>query len=266
MLGCEYYPHAYGNLIICIKANAKITGMKTIKQRALALFENPQAPYFSLINDALAAATIVSILTLILETVPSLYRYQTFFTIIEWVTVGMFTAEYLLRLWASKERGRYAFSYFGITDLVAILPTFLGLGNLTFLKSARVVRIIRFLRLVRLTKISHLKVKDAEATLGIFGFNIALYAVTLLFTMLLFGVSLHMLDIGNGHYWSIPAGMYWTFSVFLGGLPAPIPPGASGTIIFILAKFCGLALFGLLVGVVGKIFNEWILGKGKRSV
>lgn len=235
--------------------------MKTTKQIIHTTFEDPRAPYFSIVNDVLAFATIVSILTLVIETVPSLFKYQTLFSIIEWVTVGLFTAEYVLRIWATKKKRAYIFSFFGVTDLVAILPTFLGLGNLTFLKSARVVRIIRFLRLVRLSKLSHIKVKDAEETLGIFGFNIALYAVTLIFTMLLFGVVLHVLDTADGRYWSIPAGMYWTFSVFLGGLPAPIPPGALGTTIFIFAKFCGMALFGLLVGIVGKLFNQWILGK-----
>jgi Ion transport protein len=135
------------------------------------------------------------------------------------------------------------------------------MGNLTFLKSARVVRIIRFLRLARLSKLSHIHADNAEETLGIFGFNIALYALTLVFVMLIFGVALHVFIDGDGNYWSIPAGMYWTFSVFLGGLPAPIPPGQVGTAIFIFAKFAGMALFGLLVGVVGKIFNQLILGK-----
>ncbi len=226
------------------------------------MFEDPHSPYFTFVNDLLACATVISIFTIVIETVPSLYEEcGTLFLMIEWTTVGLFTAEYFLRLWANKKRTEYAFSFFGIIDLIAILPTFFGLGNLTFLKSARIVRIIRFLRLVRVSKLSRLSVKDAEETLGVFGLTIALYAVTLIFAMLFFGVLLHLFDTANGKYWSIPAGMYWTFSVFLGGLPAPIPPGTTGLTIFILAKFCGMALFGLLVGIVGKLFNQWILGK-----
>lgn len=235
--------------------------MKLSKQLILGAFENPRSTYFSLINDTLAFATIVSIFAIVLETVPSLHVYTALFLFIEWCTVVLFSLEYVTRLWATKRRKEYALSFFGIIDLLAIVPTLLGLGNLTFLKSARIVRIIRFLRLVRLSKLSRIRVKDAEETLGIFGFNIALYAATLIFVMLIFGVILHIFDNGDGRYWSIPGGMYWTFAVFLGGLPAPIPPGTTGTIIFILAKFCGMALFGLLVGVVGKIFNGWILGK-----
>lgn len=236
--------------------------MSLTKHAILKMFEDPKSPHFTLVNDLLAGATIVSILAIILETVPSLHAYANVFHAIEWVTIALFGTEYALRLWATKRRRDYALSFFGIVDLLAILPTFLQLGNLTFLKSARVVRIIRFLRLVRISKLSRVGVKDVEETLGVTGLNIALYAATLVFTMLLFGVLLHIFDTANGNYWSIPSGMYWTFSVFLGGLPAPIPPGTTGLTIFVLAKFVGMALFGLLVGVVGKLFNQWILGKG----
>ncbi len=246
--------------------HVRILIMKINKQGILAIFENPQSKYFGFVNDLLAIATIVSILTIVLETVPSLFVYESYFLAIELITVLLFSAEYIFRLWANKNRSQYAFSFFGIIDLIAILPTLLGLGNLTFLKSARIVRIIRFLRLVRLSRLSKIKVNDAEETMGIFGFNIALYAFTLLLVTLIFGVILHVFDVADGRYWSIPAAMFWTFSVFLGGLPTPIPPGTLGTAIFIGAKFCGMALFGLLIGVVGKIFNGLILGKSHKEV
>lgn len=244
------------------KSGGRIVEMMFSKHDVLNTFENPRAKHFSLVNDIFACATVVSILAIILETVPSLMQYERTFFFIEWATVVLFGFEYGIRLWASRSRKKYAFSFFGIIDLLAILPSFLGIGNLTYLKSARVLRIIRFLRIIRLSQITKLKVADAEETLGIFGFNIALYAFTLISVTLLFGALLHVLDTEDGRYWSIPEGMYWTFSVFLGGLPTPIPPGTIGTVIYILAKFCGMALFGLLIGVVGKLFNEWILGKG----
>ncbi len=224
-------------------------------------FEDPRSQYFSYVNDVLAVSTVLSIFAIILETVPSLFQYHTYFLIIEWVTVALFAIEYGLRLWSSKVRREYALSFFGIVDLVAILPTIIGLGNFTFLKSARIIRIIRFLRLVRISKLTRVKVKDIEETIGVFGLNIALYATTLVLTFLAFGIILHLFFTGETMYWSIPAGMYWTFSLFLGGLPAPIPAGTGGTILFICAKFTGMALFGLLVGIVGKIFNQLILGK-----
>jgi voltage-gated potassium channel len=225
------------------------------------IFDDPKANYFSLVNDVLSFATIVSILVIVLETVPSLSVYNGLFILVEWIAVTLFTLEYVGRLWSAKKPSTYAFSFFGVIDLVAILPSFLGLGNLSFLKSARIVRIIRFLRLARLSKLSRVDMKDAEETMGIFGFNIALYIVTLVLVMLILGVALHIISDNASIYSSIPSGMFWAFSVFLGGLPAPIPEGTAGLWLFVIAKFCGLALFGLLVGVVGKLFNQWILGK-----
>jgi len=237
--------------------------LKTKKQKILAIFEDPKSSHFGLVNDTLAAATIVSIVAIVLETVPALEKYTFYFLLIEWLTVILFTTEYISRLWASKSRASYAFSFFGLVDLVAILPTLLGLGNLAFLKSARIIRIIRFLRLVRLAKLSRIDTKDAEETLGVFGFNVAIYAVILLFLMLIFGVILHI--FGTGQYWSIPEAMLWTLVVFMGGLPFTVPEGTFGMTLVVLAKFCGMALFGLLIGVVGKIFNEFVLGKGKKK-
>lgn len=235
--------------------------MSLSKATTRKIFDDPKSPYFSLVNDILSLATIISIFAIVLETVPRFSIYEQWFFYIEWTVVLLFSLEYFFRLWSAEKRSAYALSFFGIIDLLAIIPTLLSLGNLSFLKSARAVRIIRFLRLARLTKLNHAKVDDAEETMGIFGFNIMLYATTLTFVMLLLGVILHIFIIEDSTYWSIPAGMYWAFSVFLGGLPAPIPPGTIGTAIFVLTKFCGMALFGLLVGVIGKMFNQLILGK-----
>ncbi len=238
--------------------------MHLTKKAVLQTLDNPKAKHFTLVNDVLALATVISILAIVLETVPALAVYHGTFLSIEWVAVALFTLEYVARVWAIPRKRDYVFSPFGIVDLVAILPTFFGLGNFSFLKSARVVRIIRFLRLIRIAKISHAKVENVEETLGVYGFNIALYALTLLLVLLVLGVTLHTFVSTEEAYWSVPTAMYWAFSVFLGGLPTPIPEGTFGTTIFIITKFCGMALFGLLVGVVSKMFNQLILGsKGK---
>jgi voltage-gated potassium channel len=225
--------------------------------------DNPRAKYFSLVNDFLSLLTIVSILTIVIETVPELSRFHLWFLVIEWVAVVFFGLEYVARLWSSKQPLGYAFSFFGVVDLVAILPTLLGLGNFSFLKSARVIRIIRFLRLIRISKLAKAEMESIEETLGAFGFTISIYAAAVISVLLLLGVILHVL-LPGGEYWSVPGGMFWAFTVFLGGFPTIIPPGTTGLVLYILAKFLGMALFGLLIGVTGKIFNEILLGKAKK--
>lgn len=232
------------------------------RKRVRNTLDNPKAKYFGVINDFLSLLTIVSILAIVLETVPDFSNYEKWFLGVEWVAVFFFGLEYIARIWSAKKPLAYIFSFFGVVDLVAILPSILGLGNLSFLKSARIIRIIRFLRLVRISKLAKAEIGNVEETLGAFGVTIAVYAVAVVSVLLMLGVLLHLL-LPGGQYWSVPGGMYWAFAVFLGGLPAEIPPGKIGLVIFIVAKFLGMALFGLLIGVTGKIFNEILLGKVK---
>ncbi len=224
------------------------------------LLINHKRREFHIANDVLGAFTILSIISLVLETVPTLHSYNHYFTIIEWSALALFSAEYLARLYVSKPARSYIFSFFGIVDLIAILPSFLGLGNLTFLKSARTLRILRLLRIIRLAKLSRIDTDDAEETIGIFGFNVIIYALTLTFAMLFVGALLYTSQDPSAYVGSIPEGMFWTFKIFLGGLPFAVPTTQGGIMIYIIAKFTGMALFGLLVGIIGKIFNKVALG------
>ena len=72
----------------------------------------------------------------------------------ETLIIGIFTAEYLLRLWAAERRWRYVFSLYGVIDLVAIVPFYLAIfsvsiGNLAFVRVLRLLRIFQLLRLLR---------------------------------------------------------------------------------------------------------------------
>ena len=94
----------------------------TLKKRVVATFEDSSSPYFSLVNDVLAIVTIISIFVVVIETVSSLSPYKYLFLTIEWFTVILFTLEYLARLWVAKPKKKYYLGFFGIVDLLAILP------------------------------------------------------------------------------------------------------------------------------------------------
>lgn len=89
---------------------------------------------------------LVSIITFSLETVPGInVEYARHFHIIEIISVSIFTLEYILRILISKNKTGFIFSFFGIVDLLAILPFYLTLGI-----DLRTIRILRFLRLFRI--------------------------------------------------------------------------------------------------------------------
>ena len=220
-------------------------------------FVNSKHPKFFAVNDFFALLTIVSIIAVVLETVPALEQYTTIFFWVEWVTVGLFTFEYIVRLVATKPIHKYAFSFFGIVDLVAILPSFLGVGNLTFLKSARALRIIRLLRLIRASAVrSHARDEHYNPVL----FNVLIYGAALVIALLTFGTLMYLVESGES-FTSIPAGMWWSFKVFMAGIPVVTPATEIGEVLFVLTRFTGMLLLGLLLGVVGNIFRSIVGGK-----
>jgi len=226
------------------------------------MFVQTHSTESGLVNNFLAVLTVVSIVSLVLETVPSLVGYTTTFIFIEWVAVIFFGLEYAGRLFTSKPKRKYILSFFGIIDLVSIAPTLLGLGNFTFLKSARALRIIRMLRMFRLAKMSRTKIV-AEENMSVLSLNIIIYFATLLFALLVTGTLMYLVEGGQSAFVSIPAGMWWSLKVFLAGIPVVEPMTAAGEFFFVVTRFVGLLLLGLLIGVVGNVFRVLVMG-GRR--
>ena len=94
---------------------------------------------------------LTSIIQLTLETLPSLgQKYHTTWQILEVFFVIVFSLEYILRLYFETERLKFIFSFYGLIDLLAILPSILSFG----LVDLRILRIIRFLRIIRILKLA----------------------------------------------------------------------------------------------------------------
>ena len=227
------------------------------------LFIKNSSKTYYLAQDFFALLTIVSIISLVLETVPSLSEYNQTFLVVEWVAVAFFTFEYIGRLLVSKPGWNYPLSFFGIIDMASILPTFLGLGNFTFLKSARALRIVRLLRMLRLAKMARSDVVDEE-NMSVMALNVLIYFVVLALALLVTGTAMYLVEPETTAFMSIPAGMWWSLKVFMAGIPVVEPVTALGEFLFVLTRFVGLLLLGLLIGVVGNVFGVVMVGKSKK--
>lgn len=218
------------------------------------MFQDPSSKLFVRTNNFFALLTIISIVSLVLETVAGLSDYQVVFVSIEWCAVVFFSLEYIGRFVVSKPKWKYPLSFFGIIDLVSIVPTLLGLGNFTFLKSARALRIIRLLRMLRLAKMTRSDVVSEE-NLGVLSLNVLIYFATLVTALLITGTAIYLTEPNTSAFASIPAGMWWSLKVFMAGIPVVEPVTQLGEFFFVLTRFVGLLLLGLLVGVVGNVFR-----------
>lgn len=128
-------------------------------------FYGTNTKLFNVVGDVLSIIIIISVLSIILEWISALSAYHYLFNVIEYVSVAIFTIEYLGRVIGAEKKKDYIFSFWGLIDLLAILPTFLQLANLTLLKLVRALRILRFartFRLVELLKFEHLSKRTNE--------------------------------------------------------------------------------------------------------
>ena len=118
-------------------------GLKQIVERS----DTTAGRVFDIFIQCLILASLISFS---LETLPSLTEQQAkILRAIEVVTVALFSIEYLIRLWVAGKKGCFIFSFFGLIDLLAILPFYLSTGL-----DLRALRVFRFLRIFRLFKVA----------------------------------------------------------------------------------------------------------------
>lgn len=110
-------------------------------------------------NFLLVLFILLSIAILPLEFLPAFTRYHGTLLLIEIIVTSVFTIEYLLRVWAAPSRMRYIFSFFGVVDLLSILPFYLGLLGTQY------IRVLRLVRLLRLGEIEAAAAADEEDTM-----------------------------------------------------------------------------------------------------
>lgn len=154
---------------------------------------------------------VASVAAVVLESVASVrQRYGVELRALEWGFTVLFTIEYALRLIAVKQPLRYAISFFGIVDLVSVLPSYLSLfvaGSQTLL----VVRALRLLRIFRVLKLGSFLGEAQVLThaLRASRAKITVFLGTVLVLTLLMGSLLYLVEGPEHGFSSIPRGVYW---------------------------------------------------------
>ena len=124
--------------------------MASIRERLHEIIFEADTPPGKAFDVVLLVLIVLSVIAVMLESVEAIDRaYHMELRVIEWALTIVFTIEYLLRLWTVRRPLRYATSFFGIVDLLAILPTYLSL----FFVGAQSLLVIRALRLLRVFRI-----------------------------------------------------------------------------------------------------------------
>ena len=248
-----------------------------VKHRLFCIFFTDEIddPLEKYVNGLITGLIFLSVVSVILETEESLFsRFHSLFNGFEVFTVGVFTVEYLLRLWVctldpryrSPIRGRlrYACTPMALVDLVSILPFYLPVSGLDF----RFVRAVRLTRLFRVLKLGHysqslkalgrvLRSKKEELLVTLFAGAIVLIVAS----SIMYYVER---DVQPDAFSSILSSMWWGVATLTTiGYGDIYPQTALGKMLGSLIAVLGIGLFALPAGIVASGFASELHNKDK---
>lgn len=196
---------------------------------------------------------LLSVATVILESVRSVrQQYGDLLYALEWLFTGLFTLEYVLRLLSVRRPLRYATSFFGVVDLLAIIPTYLSIfvpGSQYLL----VIRILRLLRVFRLLKLSEY-ITEADTlrrALRASQRKISVFLSAVMLLVIIIGALMYVIEGEEHGFTSIPVSVYWAIvtltTVGYGDLSPKTP---LGQILASIVMIIGYGIIAVPTGIV----------------
>lgn len=223
------------------------------KRRLHEVIFEAQTPTGRLFDIGLLVTIFASVVVVMLDSVHSIAaEYHQILYLAEWYFTLAFTVEYLLRLYSVQKPWRYAISFFGLVDLLAILPTYIAL----FLPGAQyllVIRVLRVLRVFRVLKlVQHLdEAKILAKAMKSSQRKIQVFLSVILTLVVILGSLMYLIEGDQSGFTSIPRSMYWAIvtltTVGYGDISPQTPWGqALASVVMIM----GYAIIAVPTGIV----------------
>lgn len=230
--------------------------MRTLKhlQKPFLCKNSTAWQVFELITQSII---ILSLIVIVLETLPSASHYGQWFVVFEWVTVAIFTIEYGVRLFVSRPWTSYVFSFYGLVDLLAILPFYISISSLD-LRALRVLRLIRIIRVLKLGRSSRalerlrLAFKEIKDELIAFGICISFL--------------LYLASLGIYHFEHVEqpetfshffAALWWAIcTITTVGYGDVVPVTVGGKILGSVVIILGIGIIAVPTGLLAAAFEK----------
>ena len=237
------------------------------RQKLHEVIFEADTPSGKLFDVLLLLAIFISVIVLMLESVESI-RDPWGITLrgIEWTITILFTIEYLLRILSVRQPLRYCRSFFGVVDLLAILPTYLSVvapisRSLATIKVLRLVRVFRVFKLGRYVDESQVLLKALKATQA----KITVFLLVIVTLVLVMGALVYVIESPEpgSKFTSIPRSVYWAIvTVTTVGYGDMSPQTVPGQFLAAVAMILGYAI----IIVPSGIFSAEIIMSRKTEV
>ena len=238
---------------------------RRIRDRIHEIVFEADTPTGKVFDIGLLILIVLSVIMVMLESSEEWNTaYSDIFIVLEWIFTILFTIEYVLRLWVTIKPWKYAISFYGIIDLIAILPSYLSFflaGTQYFV----IVRILRLLRVFRIFKLGKFLTEGDQLRRALIAsrnkITVFLFAVTLL--VILIGSVMYLVEGGtNTGFSSIPKSVYWAIVTLTTVGYGDITPQTSiGQFLSAVVMIMGYAIIAVPTGIVT---NEMIGNSGAK--
>ena len=212
---------------------------------------------FGWLEHAIQALIVLSLIAFAVETLPDLSpALRSFLEGFEAVAIGCFTVEYLARIALTRPRRRYAFSFFGLVDIVAILPLYLALGFDS--ESIRALRMLRLFRILKLARYNTAALRFYRA-LVIAREELLLFGATALILLYLAGVGVYQFEHAAqpDKFRSVFDGLWWAVCTLTTvGYGDVYPVTAGGKVFTFVMLVVGLGVISVPVGMVASSLSQ----------
>jgi voltage-gated potassium channel len=227
--------------------------MQPWRERLHEIIFEAETPAGKAFDVALLVCIVASVATVLLESVASIRaQYGTLLRALEWGFTILFTVEYVLRLVCVRRPLRYALSFFGLVDLLAIVPTYLSVF-VAGAQSLIVIRALRLLRIFRVLKLAHFvgEARMLRAALQASMRKIIVFLGTVVTIVLIVGSLMYLVEGEASGFTSIPQSMYWAIvTLTTVGYGDIAPQTVVGKLLASVVMILGYGIIAVPTGIV----------------
>ncbi|HPE34359.1 MAG TPA: ion transporter [Bacteroidales bacterium] len=195
----------------------------------------------------------VSVFVVMLDSVKSLHdNYKEIFLFLEWLFTVVFTFEYIFRIIISRKPAKYIFSFYGIIDLISIVPTYFSLvltggQYLLTIRILRMLRIFRILKLTRFMSASEILVTSIRHS----SYKIIVFFEVLITTVIIMGSVMYIIEGPENGFTSIPTSIYWAvITLTTVGFGDITPVTALGQFVAAFIMILGYSIIAVPTGII----------------
>ena len=224
-----------------------------LRKKIYIVIFKADTPAGKLFDLALLITILLSILSVFLESVAEFRnRHAGLIQTAEWIFTSLFTLEYILRVYSTHKPWRYIFSFYGLIDLIAFLPSYLSLffSGAQYLVVVRAFRLLRVFRILKLTRFMYEgRVLKSALKASLYKIVVFLSSVVTLVTII--GTLMYIIEGDASGFTSIPVSIYWAIvTITTVGYGDISPQSPLGQFLASILMIIGYGIIAVPTGIV----------------